>query len=79
MFDSFRTCSECNSNKLQRSFGINGRGEPYKTCENCRLKYRVNTAKYSSIINNSIDTNEYNNNFNNNNNDSLNYKQELII
>ena len=73
MFDSFRKCSKCNSRKLQRSFGINGRGESYKTCVACRTKDRVNNTN----IKNNIYINEYN--FNNNNNDNLNYKQELII
>ena len=49
---SFRKCVKCKSNKLQRSFGINGNGTPYKTCEVCRIKYKVNTTKYLSIINN---------------------------
>ena len=49
---SFRKCVKCQSNKLQRSFGINSKGELYKTCEVCRIKNRVNTTKYLSIINN---------------------------
>ena len=49
---SFRKCSKCKSTKLQRSFGINSKGELYKTCEVCRIKNRVNTTKYLSIINN---------------------------
>ena len=48
----FRKCSKCKSTKLQRSFGINSKGELYKTCEVCRIKNRVNTTKYLSIINN---------------------------
>ena len=51
-FNSYRKCVKCKSNKLQRSFGINGNGTPYKTCEVCRIKYKVNTTKYLSIINN---------------------------
>ena len=43
---SFRKCVKCKSNKLQRSFGINSKGELYKTCEVCRIKNRVNTTKY---------------------------------
>ena len=64
-------CLKCKSFKLHRNFGINSRGEPYKTCEVCRIKYKVNNAKYTNIKNNSIYINEYN--FNNNN-DNLNYK-----
>ena len=45
-------CLKCKSFKLQRHFGINSRGETYKTCEVCRIKYKVNTTKYLSIINN---------------------------
>ena len=45
-------CLKCKSTKLQRSFGINSKGELYKTCEICRIKNRVNTTKYLSIINN---------------------------
>ena len=59
---SFRKCVKCKSNKLQRSFGINGNGTPYKTCEVCRIKYKVHTSKHLYIINNSIDTKEHNNN-----------------
>ena len=55
MYDSYRKCTKCNSRKLQRRFGINGRGEVYKTCECCRIKDRVNTSKYSYIKNNSSD------------------------
>ncbi len=55
-------CLKCKPFKLQRNFGINSRGESYKTCEVCRIKYKVNTSKYLYIINNSIDTKEYNNN-----------------
>ena len=68
-------CLKCKSSKLQRHFGINSRGETYKTCEVCRIKYKVNKSKYLYIINNSINTN----NLQDNNNDNLNYKQELII
>jgi hypothetical protein len=68
-------CLKCKSFKLQRHFGINSRGETYKTCEVCRIKYRVNKSKYLYITNNSIDAN----NLQDNNNDNLNYKQELII
>ena len=68
-------CLKCKSFKLQRHFGINSKGEPYKTCEVCRLKYKVNKSKYLYITNNSINTN----NLQDNNNDNLNYKQELII
>ena len=68
-------CLKCKSFKLQRHFGINSRGEPYKTCEVCRIKYRLNKSKYLYITNNSIDAN----NLQDNNNDNLNYKQELII
>ena len=69
--NSFRKCPKCHSTKLQRSFGINSKGELYKTCEVCRIKYRVNTAKYLLIINNSIEAKEYNNsNFMNNNNNN---------
>ena len=68
-------CLKCKSFKLQRHFGINSRGEPYKTCEVCRLKYKVNKSKYLYITNNSINPN----NLQDNNNDNLNYKQELII
>ena len=50
--NSFRKCSKCKSNKLQMSFGINSKGELYKTCKVCRIKNRVNTTKYLSIINN---------------------------
>ena len=50
--NSFRKCSKCKSNKLQRSFGINSKGELYKTCKVSRIKHRVNTTKYLSIINN---------------------------
>ena len=49
---SFRKCSKCKSTKLQRSFGINSKGELYKTCEVCRIQNRVNTTKYLLIINN---------------------------
>ena len=35
-------CLKCKSTKLQRNFGINSRGESYKTCEVCRIKYKVN-------------------------------------
>ena len=70
MYDSIRKCSRCRSSKLQRCFGINGRGEVYKTCDACRIKDRVNNEKYTKIKNNSIYINEYN--FNNNN-DNLNY------
>ena len=68
-------CLKCKSFKLQRHFGINSRGETYKTCEVCRIKYRVNKSKYLYITNNSINLN----NLQDNNNDNLNYKQELII
>ena len=68
-------CLKCKSFKLQRHFGINSRGETYKTCEVCRIKYKVNKSKYLYITNNSIDAN----NLQDNNNDNLNYKQELII
>ena len=68
-------CLKCKSSKLQRNFGINSRGETYKTCEVCRIKYKVNKSKYLYITNNSINTN----NLQDNNNDNLNYKQELII
>ena len=68
-------CLKCKSFKLQRHFGINSRGETYKTCEVCRIKYKVNKSKYLYITNNSINTN----NLQDNNNDNLNYKQELII
>ena len=68
-------CLKCKSFKLQRHFGINNKGEPYKTCEVCRLKYKVNKSKYLYITNNSINPN----NLQDNNNDNLNYKQELII
>ena len=68
-------CLKCKSFKLHRNFGINSRGESYKTCEVCRIKYKVNNAKYTNIKNNSIDAN----NLQDNNNDNLNYKQELII
>ena len=68
-------CLKCKSFKLQRHFGINSRGEPYKTCEVCRLKYKVNKSKYLYITNNSINPN----NLQDNNNDNSNYKQELII
>ena len=50
--NSFRKCSKCKSHKLHRSFGINSKGKLYKTCEVCRIKNRVNTTKYLSIINN---------------------------
>ena len=52
MTDSCRKCSKCKSTKLQWSFGINSKGELYKTCEVCRIKNRVNTTKYLLIINN---------------------------
>ena len=45
-------CLKCKSFKLQRHFGINSKGELYKTCEVCRIRNRVNTTKYLSIINN---------------------------
>ena len=61
-------CLKCKSSKLQRNFGINSRGETYKTCEVCRIKYKVNKSKYLYIINNSINTN----NLQDNNNDNLN-------
>ena len=48
-------CLKCKSFKLQRHFGINSRGEPYKTCEVCRLKYKVNKLKYLYITNNNND------------------------
>ena len=47
-------CLKCKSFKLQRHFGINSKGDPYKTCEVCRLKYKVNKSKYLYITNNSI-------------------------
>ena len=72
-------CLKCKSTKLQRNFGNNSRGESYKTCEVCRIKYKVNTSKYLYIINNSIDKKTCTNNLQDNNNDNLNYKQELII
>ena len=47
MYDSYRKCRKCNSRKIQKNFGINARGEAYKTCESCRIKDRVNRERYS--------------------------------
>jgi hypothetical protein len=47
MYDSYKKCSKCGSRKLLMGFGINNRGEAYKTCECCRIKDRVNREKYS--------------------------------
>ena len=54
LYESFRKCSRCRSSQFQRCFGINGRGEVYKTCVACRIKDRVNNEKYTKIKNNSI-------------------------
>ena len=35
-----RTCSGCKSEILLEYFGMNRKGLPYKTCENCRKKSR---------------------------------------
>ena len=48
-FNSFRKCSKCKSNKLPQAFGINSRGDLYKTCKFCRMKNRVNTETYLLI------------------------------
>ena len=61
-------CLKCKSFKLQRHFGINSKGEPYKTCEVCRLKYKVNKSKYLYITNNSINLNNLQDNKTDNSN-----------
>ena len=65
---SYRKCLKCKSFKLQRHFGINSKGEPYKTCEVCRLKYKVNKSKYLYITNNSINLNNLQDNKTDNSN-----------
>ena len=47
MYDYYRKCLKCGSKKILIGFGINNRGEAYKTCENCRIKDRVNRGKDS--------------------------------
>ena len=37
---SLRTCSRCHSTKLESGFGINAKGEFYKSCDKCRKKRR---------------------------------------
>jgi len=45
-------CLKCRSRKLQSCFGINDRGEAYKTCECCRAKDRVNRERKKEYTNN---------------------------
>ena len=48
MYGGYQKCSKCNSKKLLICFGTNDRGYVYKTCECCRVKDKVNRAKYSA-------------------------------
>jgi hypothetical protein len=41
-----RKCSRCQSTKLEQYFGVNVKGEFYKTCDNCRTKGRERRARY---------------------------------
>ena len=64
MYDYYRKCSKCKSKKLLIGFGINNRGETYKTCINCRIKDRLNRERYLNIIEHVNDNNKVNNNNN---------------
>ena len=64
MYEGYKKCSKCNSKKLQMCFGINDRGVVYKTCECCRVKDRVNRAKYSANRERYSYIEEYTNNLN---------------
>ena len=38
--NNLKTCSRCHSTKLESYFGINAKGECYKSCDKCRKKRR---------------------------------------
>ena len=38
--NNLKTCSRCHSTKLESFFGINAKGECYKSCDKCRKKAR---------------------------------------
>ena len=63
-YDYYRKCLKCKSKKLLIGFGINNRGEAYKTCINCRIKERLNRERYLNIIEHVNDNNKVNNNNN---------------
>ena len=47
-----RKCSRCRSEIELKYFGINRKGEPYKTCDNCRNKNNKTnkpTKKYKQV------------------------------
>ena len=36
--NNLKTCSRCHSTKFESYFGINAKGEFYKSCDKCRKK-----------------------------------------